>query len=124
MAKDISVSITGELEEELNELARATASKIINILAIRTPKKTGEATGEWQVGINSRPTSTTKRLDLTGASTALQGKQDIEKAKEFKYPTIHITNLAEHIEILNTGYSDQAPAKFVELAIIEAQNAR
>ncbi len=116
-------SIAGELEIELNTELRRVATNLIASLAFDTPKREGWATGEWQVGINDKPTTRTFRKDLTGATVITEETAVIDTAVNYKFPTIWVTNLAPYIERLNEGYSKLAPAKFIERALLRAEKA-
>ena len=121
---DRLLDIVDDVESFLNLELQETAIRFITTLAVKTPKKTGEATGEWQSTINEKASSKTHRLDLTGAKVATQETRKIRQAKNYKFPDIWISNLAGHIGDLNDGTSDQAPAKFIEIALLEATSAR
>lgn len=114
------LDLVEEIEEFLNLELQELAIRFVTIVAIKTPKKTGEATGEWQVTINKKASSQTNRLDLNGSTVATEETTKIRKAAKFKFPTIYVSNLAGHINDLNDGTSDQAPAKFIETALLEA----
>jgi hypothetical protein len=115
--------IVDELEIELNEELRRIAHNLINNLAIQTPKLTGAATGEWQANINKRATARTYREDLAGSTVATEEGAVIDTAVNYKFPIIWISNLAPYIEKLNDGTSTQAPPKFIELALLQAEKA-
>ena len=72
-------------------------------VATRTPFDTGRARGNWQVGIDERPTGEVNRL---GADAAIQaGSAEIKKLKAFG--TCHITNNLSYIVPLEDGHSQQ-----------------
>lgn len=94
-----------------------------------TPVDTGRAKSNWIVQLGSpadeiigpyspgeagstEAQNTQAALDQAEAVISrYQSGQDVE---------IHITNNLPYIQRLNDGYSDQAPANFVEEAILEA----
>ena len=118
---DISVSILGELTEEVNEEARATAFNIQTELVRTTPVDTGRARGNWflQVG---RPYLFTEE-DRRAAEAISEAEREVKKDLD-KIEPIYITNNLPYIASLNDGSSSQAPAKFIENAIRYATNGR
>lgn len=124
MAKDISDPILEELEEELNELQRNLTEKVLISLVLATPKKTGNATGNWHVTINQPSSDLLIRNDQQGRKVIAEEKKFIEQAKNYAFPILYINNNVDYITNLNDGSSAQAPAKFIERAINEAERAR
>ena len=106
-------SIAGELEEEVVNVARAVTFTFVRNVVYATPEDTGRAQGNWFVGIN-RPIRQTKPNRRAGQATS-EGQQKIFNSKA-KWPDYWVSNNLPYIERLNDGYSDQAPAKFVETA--------
>lgn len=105
-----------QIEVKANELKIRTAIAINTNLIFSTPVDTGQARGGWQLSIGSPITSPTSRRDKHGGATAAANSSRALTAK----PTavIFITNNVEHIEPLNDGSSAQAPAGFVEAAVL------
>jgi len=146
-AKSLSISV--ELGDEVNEVARGVAFSIYRLIALATPVGKpslwvykhptrgyidylgwfgappdgytgGTARGNWFVGVN-KPV---RKISPTRRKkdSDIEAKTAIEEAKSFEYPTIVISNNLPYIERLNDGHSSQAPAKFVELAIQKVKN--
>ena len=115
-----SLSIADDIQDEINQEVRAASLNILRLLVKATPVDTGRAKGNWFVstGASNRDVSDNRR-----ASTAVsEGNSVIASAIRISYPTITVSNNLPYIERLNDGHSEQAPAKFVELAIQRVQN--
>lgn len=115
-----TLSIYDEVEEFVNEQARAISLRFLSIVVPRTPVDTGRARGNWYVGVTRPVRSTNPNRRAQEAIT--QGATKIESAQSVEFPTIFISNNLPYIGRLNEGYSDQAPALFVETAFKAAQN--
>lgn len=109
------------VEENSDALVRKVAVAIDTTVVLATPVDTGRARSNWQVGIGAAPTGT---LDSYGAGSSANvaianGKRVIQQYNERhagKY--IHITNNLPYIVPLNNGHSAQAPAGYVEKAVV------
>ena len=122
MAFRDSLSVKDDIEAEINREARAVSINLLTGLVRVTPVDTGRARGNWFVGVRApnRGNDPTRN-----ARTAIsQGSSVIGTVKSISYPTIVLSNNLPYIERLNEGYSDQAPAKFVEKEIDRVANAR
>lgn len=113
-------TIADEIRFKLELANREVAKALLTALAIETPKKTGRATGEWQVTIDEKAKSLTNRYDLTGLDTVATGIAIIDSSSNEVFPDIWISNLIDYILDLNDGKSTQAPAKFIQTAEIKA----
>lgn len=125
MTFEKSLSISVDMEDEINEEARILALSLLNGLTIRTPVDTGRARGNWFVS-TSKPNREIKE-DRRSAEAISDGSQKIDNAKSIEYPSITLSNNLPYIERLNDGHSLQAPKKFVEIEIdrvVKAVNAR
>ncbi len=116
------MSITTELEGEVNKLARSTMFNVLRGLVLGTPVDTGRARGNWQVSISNPINSQSDDLDKSGQPTINKGLAAMAKAKAIKYPVLWLTNNLPYIEALNDGHSEKAPAKFVEAVIKIVEN--
>ncbi len=111
-----SISIIGELESEIKTVRDDLALRIDNRLVLETPVDTGEARINWIVSDGAQKTT---HLDFGGSaqSAISAAKIEIDAAKAFTY--LYIQNNAPHIERLNEGWSQQAPAGFVDTIIAQ-----
>lgn len=112
-------------EQRSNELSKRAATVILTDLVAVTPVDTSKAISNWQVSLGS-PSHIIlpPYVPGKGGSTALAskdaalavGKQIIEaKGPE---QALFISNALPYIRRLNEGWSKQAPAGFVERAIL------
>ncbi len=108
-----------------NAIKRKAALAVDATVVLATPVDTGRARSNWQVNLNSaadgsiEPYAPGKSGSTAGtnAQAALdQGKQVIGTAQPTQ--AIHITNNLPYIGRLNDGSSAQAPAGFVQTAIV------
>ena len=120
MSFERSLSIDDELTEEVNKEARVVALKALRNLVLATPVDTGRAKGNWRVGVNFDPIEEVDTKSKTGSIAIRLGQSEIASAKGQGYVDIVIANNLPYIQRLNDGWSEQAPAKFVEKAITRA----
>ena len=131
MANDLQdfsrrMTIRGKrIEENASRLVRQVALVADQAVVFGTPVDTGRARSNWIVSINSAPEEiippyTPGEGGSTGARNAQaainQGEEVISRYQG-EGQEIHITNNLPYIQRLNDGYSDQAPANYVETAI-------
>ena len=113
------------IDEAASKLAVDTALTIVGDLAFKTPVDTSQALSNWQVSLGSPVDSKIPPYyPGEGGSTRNSSAQStIDAAKNAlkqKRPgvTIYISNVLPYIRRLNDGYSKQAPAGFVERAVL------
>jgi len=98
-------------------------------VVLGTPVDTGRAKSNWIVQLNAPAeevidayspgeAGSTEGQNVQAALD--QGEAVISRYQSGEGVEIHITNNLPYIQRLNDGYSDQAPANFVEEAILEA----
>ncbi len=96
-----------------------TAALVINqVVILETPVKTGHARANWQVGLVAPITKEIDAEDKEGAATIARNNTLI-RARE-KRVDIILSNNVPYINKLNEGSSSQAPAGFIQLAILAA----
>lgn len=107
------------VEVRVHTTVARTAGVCLSTVIPATPVDTGRARGNWQVSVDSPITSPIERLDRTGQAAIKDG---IQRANTYRGngQVIYITNNVPYIGALNDGSSSQAPANFVELAVIAA----
>lgn len=97
----------------LEKRVRAVALKVDSELVNTTPVDTGRARANWLPTLNIP-------ANYSNASLTPQSPEDVTKA--FKITdTIYITNNLPYINRLNDGYSQKAPAGFVQMAIAKGK---
>lgn len=98
-----------KLNEFIRELVPSQVKKVVTAVGLealnrvvkRTPVDTGRARGNWQVGVNSRPTGSLKREDKSGSKTIAAGATRIRVASP--YCTIYIVNNLDYVRVLEYG---------------------
>src|SRR5574337_582216 len=122
------------IEKNADEVVRKVALAVDAAVVMATPVDTGRARANWQVNINE-PASGTREAFIpgkegsTGGQNAraaiIAGQVIIQgyKPKEGEENSIHITNNLPYIGRLNDGWSAQAPAGFVERAVLTGVSA-
>lgn len=107
--------VTGAtVADNATALVRKVALAVDAELVYSTPVDTGRARSNWQVEIDSPAKGT---VDPVGAAEALaRAEAKVQESKPGS--TIHITNNLPYIGRLNEGWSAQAPAGFVETAVL------
>lgn len=104
------------VEKNATVLVRKCALAVDSAVVIATPVDTGRARGNWQVALNAPASGTLEVEDKSGAGAIAQGSSTIAGHKSGG--SIHITNNLPYIGRLNDGWSAQAPAGFVQKAVL------
>lgn len=111
------------------EIARRVALAVDQVVVLSTPVDEGRARSNWQVNIGSpargtRPPFFPGRGGSTGAQNSAQAIFEAQsRIAGFQGEgTIHITNNLDYIGDLNDGSSAQAPAGFVQDAVLTGVN--
>jgi len=103
----------------LERMVKDASIAVLDTVVHRTPHDTGLARANWNTSVRtSRPdVSVTTETDYDGDETVAKGRAIIESAKLNPGQVIFISNAVAHIVPLNEGWSQQAPAGFVEQAV-------
>jgi hypothetical protein len=124
-SRKMQVRSTG-VEKNVGLLKGKVAREILKVVAEDTPVDVGIALSNWQVGIGgSRGTPIPAHVpgmkgtthDENVQETIRTGDAVLTGARAGK--DIHIANPIPYIADLNDGYSAQAPAGFVEKAVLQ-----
>ena len=110
-----------QVETGASQALRATALVINQTVILATPVDTGHARANWQVGIDTPIQEEIDEEDQGGSATIGRNAGVIRGATIKK--TIILSNNVPYIHKLNEGSSSQAPAQFVQLAVLEAITA-
>lgn len=86
-----------------------------------TPVDTGRARGNWQVSLGFPVVEEQDLVDKAGTVTIAAGAAVIRSRQSGQ--TIFISNNVPYIGRLNQGSSSQAPANFVEMAVMDGIRA-
>lgn len=105
------------IQDNVVKLQKSVVEAVVDHVATNTPVKTGQAAGNWQTTIGSPASSWTAgsssaAASIANAKAALMGLKDGQD--------VYITNNVPYIVELNQGSSQQAPAAFVESAVLTA----
>ncbi len=114
-----------KLDEEASKAAVKVALTIIGDLVYVTPVDTSQALSNWQASLNSPVDSKIPphfpgqqgSTQKASASAALEAARSVLSGKK-PGDKIYISNVLPYIRRLNDGYSAQAPAGFVERAVL------
>lgn len=115
----------GKLNEQANRLAIQCAETIVGDLVQVTPVDTSQALSNWQVDLgkpvdSSIPPYFPGELGSTQGASSAEALAAARVVLHNKKPgeTIYISNVLRYINRLNEGSSSQAPAGFVERAVL------
>lgn len=123
------VKLSRSLDHNLQQAFRETCAAALTEVVMSTPvdrsptaRHPGQARGGWTVGVNSRPTTPTPgtHLDTDGNTTLQEGYVEIRQVNSADQ-VVYIVNDVDYIALLNAGYSGQAPAGFVDKALMKAR---
>lgn len=106
-----------KVEGTLTETMRTVALDAFAGIGLATPVKSGRARANWNIAVNTVDRSTTQ--DTTQPDYIGEAQAATENLKISD--TINISNNLPYIRRLNNGYSKQAPASFVEMAVLKAK---
>jgi hypothetical protein len=106
-----------------NKEVRQLGILVQQTLITSTPVDTGRARNNWiaTLGTPSSEIKEASKYERNARSTISSNTAEIEKRQPEQ--SIYISNNLPYIKRLNDGYSAQAPAGFVEAALVRAQNA-
>ena len=79
----------------------------------------GRLRGNWQAGINRKPSGTTKQTDKNGGQTVGKINTIVSRAKIGT--VLYLSNNLPYAESVETGSSTQAPAGMVKVSAAEFQ---
>lgn len=126
----LSRNLQVQVDQKVRDIAETTLTDIAN----NTPYDTGNARINWQVVLDHRsnvsiydyrfrppvsPRGGYRGGPAAGIAVA-NGLPIIAGYDGTRHNAIHITNNVRYIGRLNAGYSKQAPARYVQLAIAAA----
>lgn len=124
-----------QIENSATRVVKQASARALKALVRGTPVDTGRARSNWRVGIGAPtsaeidPYSPGRHLGINESANAnaaiAAGLARINSVKGKAglglTTAIYISNNTKYIGRLNSGYSKQAPAGFVEKALIEAK---
>ena len=120
----IAVRVEGNVERAVKGCAQVVLRSVVE----GTPVDTGKARSNWTPELDRAfeglfparvPGIKGSTGDTNSVATIEAGAPVIEAFNIRENREIHITNNAGHIQALNDGHSQQAPADFVRIAVLE-----
>lgn len=118
-----------EIKQRANVAKIRLAQAVAFNLIMETPVDTSTALSNWLAGIRN-PKSKKVKAHFVGIDGSTHSQSSsiayavantvIQRAKVGQ--TIFISNNIEYINLLNQGYSKQAPVNFIELAVAKSVN--
>lgn len=122
-----------KIKERVPKVMRMFMIEAYRQVTISTPVDTGRARWGWNCSVGNPdltvPASAPKGwIGRSKGGTEFYGQDFTRSKKTFSVKavsgdkTTYIANAVPYIGILNEGYSDQSPARFVELAFVNAVN--
>tara|TARA_R110000851_G_scaffold16046_2_gene52525 strand:+ start:13616 stop:14068 length:453 start_codon:yes stop_codon:yes gene_type:complete len=124
-----------QIENSATRVVKAVSVRALKSLVQNTPVDKGVARSNWRVGIGAptrsvigayAPGSKLGRGESANASAAIAaGRARIASVRGTSTglsTAIYISNAVPYIGRLNNGFSGQAPAGFVETALLEARS--
>ena len=98
-------------------LVRETATRFLSEVTKATPVDTGRARANWNMSVGVIDTRSTENIAAPDAeATANERLEGYDGNK-----AVYISNHLPYIQRLNEGHSKQAPANFVEKALMLAK---
>lgn len=116
-------SLDRNLQKAIREIAAVALTELVYTTPVGSGKDPhpGKARGGWVVELNSKPAPREDNfLDQSGDATVAQGLVEIRQVDDMS-DVIHIENHVPYISELNRGSSAQAPAGFVDKALMKAR---
>ena len=103
-----------------DKLVKKVAMAVLDKVVHATPHDTGQARANWKVTVQETSPSDGPffgELDYDGDRTVAEGQSIMGESPREAGQTIWISNALPYIEALNDGWSNQAAAGFVGLAV-------
>lgn len=116
-------ALSRQVESNANSMLVRGALAANQAIVLATPVDTGRARANWQANVGSALTGALTDIDRSGGDTISRNARKISGRRPGSGQEIHITNNVDYINQLNQGSSAQAPAGFVETAVMVALNA-
>lgn len=110
-----------DVETGADAVVRATAIAINQAVVSATPVDTGRARANWIVGLGAPVRQDTEATDPGGGDTISSNNNKIGQRRGDS--DVYLSNNLDYINDLNQGTSAQAPAGFVEQAVMAGVRA-
>lgn len=106
---------------DADAFTKKVTGEVLQRVIIATPVDTGQARGNWRVSVGSPETSVIEATDRSGQGAISKGLATIQSGGGIG-KVVYISNNLRYISKLNSGWSMQAPANFVELSLQSVVN--
>ncbi len=118
----------GRLQRNADRTMKETITEIFTTVVKATPADEGTAKSNWQIGIGGKRDGTIPAYvpGKRGSTARSNENAAIDKAAQViaQYKpgnNVHLSNNLPYIGLLNSGSSSQAPAGFVEQAVLRGR---
>lgn len=111
----------GKVNKNTDTLMKKVILGVDQALVLATPVDTGRARANWRASIGADILETLPQpaSPSAGAASAIKAGQDVALAYNGDgSPIVHISNNLNYMKYLNEGSSQQAPANFVNQALL------
>lgn len=110
-----------DIPRQVNEIKKQTAMEIVLTVVPATPVRSGQARSNYYVTVGNPDTTSTAFGPFTrdGYQSIARAREAIQRVQPGQ--PIYITNNLPYIGRLNDGYSTQAPANFIQIAVAQAE---
>lgn len=119
------IRLRGEaVDRNATELVRRVALLVDSAVVLQTPVDTGRARANWQASVGEAKSGTLPAPASPGLGVTQALESAASAVASYKgQVAIHITNNLPYIQRLNEGHSQQAPAGFVQKAMLAGVTA-
>lgn len=116
---DLAVEVEANAAQAVRKVALAAESAVV----LATPVDTGRARANWLVEIDRPAEGTVEPIDQSGNAAIQAAAAKVAEYVPGVSAAIHLTNNLPYIQRLNDGWSAQAPAGFVQEAVLAGVRA-
>lgn len=116
---DLAVEVEANAAQAVRKVALAAESAVV----LATPVDTGRARANWLVEIDGPAEGTVEPIDQSGNAAIQAAAAKVAEYVPGVSAEIHLTNNLPYIQRLNDGWSAQAPAGFVQEAVLAGVRA-
>lgn len=104
------------VDKDIERTTKRTALQLLRELIFISPVDTGRFVANWVTGLGRPDLKTTRATDRSRSVTVSREQPKIRRFKS-RLRSIWLSNNLPYAARLNEGWSDQAPANFVQKAI-------
>lgn len=112
-----------EFDEKRNELVRTVVIAASSSVIQATPVDTGRARNNWLLSLRTPDESVDMDGSFQKSGQTAQTNIETTIKKRKSNEVVYLQNNLPYIGRLNDGWSDQAPANFIQSAVIAVVNA-